>query len=181
MKKNILFLLLFVFTLIDAYSQSSYSVSSNRIIMSTLVNNDTLLIENRKNNVRINGQMELLEIEYHHMDSRIINQKTNETRTPELDFVVLFSNEYSWIDDRVKTSVNEQNFTDDINIEIEGEVTEVPIDIKIYGIQGARQVFTVLMEFSGVLSPEPLEKNFPELEFHNEIPFRIILTIEVSN
>ena len=181
MKKALLFFFLFVLVCIHGFSQSQYSVISNRVILSKLVNSDTLLVENQSNLVRLNGQIGLIEVEYHHLGSRVINQKTNEIKEPQMDVEITFYNEYLWLDERIKNSLNEMSFTDQMNVSIADFDLEVQVDFKIYRIRGTKQQFTVMIEITGVLPPEPLEENYPELNFHNDIPFQIILTVEATN
>jgi hypothetical protein len=181
MRQKLLFLSLFWLIGVAGWSQSQYSVISNRVIFSTLVNNDTLLIENPSNDVRVNGQIGLVEVIYHHLGSRVMNQKTQEIREPSLDFEVKFYGEYLWLDERIKNSVNEMSFMDHINVHIVDYDLDLPVDFKIFRIRSTKQLFTVMIEISGVMPPEPLEEHFPELNFHNDIPFKIILTVEATN
>jgi hypothetical protein len=161
-----------------AFSQSNYLTSTNRVILSTIVNSDTVIVENLKNKVRVNGELGLLEVVYDNYDARLVKDRSNpEERT---SMVINFSNEYPWLDERIKTTENVIQFSDELNIEISGEEQTVPVNFIINRIRGA-QGFLVMMEIRGQFSALGLEDHFPKLKFESDLSFAIFLTIQVLN
>ncbi len=160
-----------------SFGQSMYSTTTNRVVLSTIVNSDTILIENRKNNVRVNGNLDLVEIIYDNQDARIVG-RTNQ-REDRSDIQIKFFNEYLWLDERIKTTERVLNFKEELKVEINGMEQIIPVDFIISRLRGG-QGFNVLMEIHGNFSGEGLEEDFPDLIIDGDIAFGIYLTIQVT-
>lgn len=180
MKRFILFFFLTTFGLGAAFSQSNYTILSNRVLLSAVVNNDTLILENLKNEVRLNGQMGLLEITYDNLSSRIVGETNQPHPDERTDVVVKFWNEYSWLEDRLKTSESSSDFMDELIVDVNGMEQTVQSHFIISRIRGA-QGFTSMIEITGKFSPDSIEEEFSDLMFRNDLGFKIILSVRVFN
>lgn len=177
--KNIFSLSIFLFTiLVTGYSQSNYTVTHDRVVFSVLVNNDTLLIENLKNKVRLNGDLGLLEVIYYNPDARIVGSAPGSHLESEITFK--FWNEYSWLDEYLKSENPELNFVDDIYVAVEGEEENIQANFSISKLRAA-QGFTSIIQIQGDFSPEPLKTEFPDLMFKKDLHFDIVITVRVSD
>jgi len=177
--KKIFTLSIFLFAiLLTGFSQSSYSVLNNRVVFSVLVNNDTLLIENLKNRVRLNGEMGLLEVVYYNPDARVVGSAPGSHLDSEITF--RFWNEYSWLEEYLKSDNQQINFIDDLYVDIDGMEETINASFSIHRIRGT-QGFTTIIEIQGDFSPEPLKTEFPDLMFKKDLHFKIILTVQVTN
>jgi len=177
--KKLFTLSLFLFTLLaTGFSQSSYSVLTNRVILSVLVNTDTLIIENTKNKVSLNGELELFEVIYSNQDSRIVHG--SEARELKSDITFKFWNEYPWLEEYLKSDAQEVKFTDELLIEVQGEEESVQANFTITRIRGG-QGFVSMVEIEGHFSPEALQYDFPDLMFKKDLQFKIILQVQVTN
>jgi hypothetical protein len=181
MKKSLyLFLFLFV-TILGTHAQSSYITLSNRVLISGIINQDTLIIENLKNKVLINGALGQLSVEYNNQDARIVDQTPATLDDDErADIVIQFWNEYAWLDERIKTTNPVEEFTDEINIAVGNEKTLIPVNFKISKIRGLRD-FSVMIQITGTFSGDALKEDFPNIEFQEDLNFAIFLTVQVTN
>lgn len=178
MKNNIIIIILLI-TGYTGFSQSQYSTLTNRVIISTIVNSDTVLLENLNNQVRINAELDLLEVEYDNSTSRIIGEVKNLPQE-RADIQVKFYNEYSWLYDRIKFTETSVDFKDEIIVEINGEEQTVPAHFLITRIRGAHG-FKVMIEIRGTFNGLGMEQEFPNLKFESEIDFAIYLRVQVVN
>ena len=178
MKKTFTLAFLLTALVFTGYSQSNYSVLTNRVLFSVLVNNDTLIVENTKNRVRLNGEMGLLEIIYYNQDARVVGSDFG--RKLESDITFRFWNEYSWLEEYLKSDLPVITFTDELNIDISGEEETIQANFTVTRIRGS-QGFTSMLEIQGDFSPEPLKADFPNLMFRKDLHFKIFLTIQVLN
>lgn len=177
--KKIFTLSIFLFAaFVTGYSQSNYTVLNNRVVFSVLVNNDTLLIENLKNKVRLNGEIGLLEVVYYNPDARVVGSEPGTHLDSEITF--RFWNEYSWLEEYLKSDNQEINLIDDMYVDIDGVEETIHANFSIHRIRGA-QGFTSIIEIQGDFSPEPLKEDFPELMFKKDLHFKIVLTVRVTN
>ena len=177
--KKIYTLIILLFTVfITGYSQSSYTVVTNRVLFSVLVSNDTLIVENLKNRVRLNGEIGLLEIIYYNPDARIVGSEPGSHLDAEI--TIKFWNEYSWLEEYLKSDVQVNSFTDELIIDIGGEEERIEANFVVTRIRGA-QGFTSMLEIQGDFSPEPLKTDFPDLLFRKDLHFKIFLTVQVIN
>ncbi len=171
----------FVLTMASsAFSQSNYMILSNRVLISAVVNNDTLIIENLKNEVRLNGSIGLIEVKYDNVTSRIVGDNNPRNPNERADIKVKFWNEYSWLDDRLKTSDNSSDFNDELLVDINGTEQTVNAHFIISRIRGY-QGFMSMIEITGKLSPESIQEEFTDLMFRNNVGFKIILKVKVYN
>ncbi|MFT4753773.1 MAG: hypothetical protein ACI9GM_000027 [Salibacteraceae bacterium] len=177
--KNAILTILLVVASMYSYGQSQYSTLTNRVIISTIVNSDTVLLENLNNKVKINGELDLLEVVYDNSTSRIVSDVKN---LPEdrADIQVKFYNEYTWLYERIKFTETTIHFKDVIIVEINGEEQTVPANFDITRIRGARG-FKVMIEIRGLFSGEQMEQDFPHLKFESEVGFAIFLRVQVVN
>ena len=176
--RKYLFILAFVIGCVQLHAQSAYQVNNNRVVLSTIVNADTVIVESLKNQVAINGELDLIKVEYNNRDARVVGRiDQGEERS---DIVIRFFNEYSWLDERIKMSENVMQFTDEIKVDVHGVETTVPVDFTINRIRGG-QGFTVLIQITGNFSAKDLEEDFPHLNFQSDIMFGIYLTVQVVN
>lgn len=178
MKKHFTLLFFGLFIIMSGYSQSSYSVLSNRFLLSALVNNDTLIIENIKNKVRINGEMGLLEVIYYNPDSRIVSGADPRPLNSEITFKLW--NEYPWLEERLKSDAQTFSISDEILVNVQGEEESVPANFTFSRIRGS-QGFIYIIEIQGSFSPEALKYDFPDLKFKQDLQFKIILNVQVTN
>ncbi|MGB0805366.1 MAG: hypothetical protein ACPGRC_01670 [Salibacteraceae bacterium] len=161
------------------FAQSMYSTTNNRVILSTIVNSDTVIVENLQNKVRINGDLHLFEVDYENYTSRLIGTAKNlsDERT---DIHIRFYNEYLWLDERIKTTENNLEFVDDLIVEIGGREQTIPASFNIHRIRGG-QGFNVMIEVRGKFNGEGIEDDFPNLKFETDLDFAIFLTVNVVN
>ncbi len=178
MKKYFTFLFFTIFLVITSYSQSSYSVISNRVLLSALVNNDTLIIENIKNKVRLNGDLGLLEIIYYNPDSRIVSGSDPHPIKAEITFK--FWNEYPWLEERLKSDAQSFTLMDELLVEVHGEEETIPATFIFTRIRG-RQGFVYMIQIQGDFSTDGLEYDFPELKFKQNLHFEIVLKVQLVN
>ena len=177
--KKLVSIVLFSFILSGvSYSQSSYSVITNRVLLSVLVNNDTVLIENLKNKVRLNGELGILEVTYNNLDSRIVSGR--EDRELKSDITFMFWNEFEWLEERLKSDAQEVKFTDELLVVVQGEEEPIQANFTITRIRGG-QGFISMIEIEGHFSPDALQYDFPDLMFKKDLQFKIILQVQVTN
>lgn len=176
--KKYLFILAFVLGCVQLHAQSAYQVNNNRVVLSTIVNADTVIVESIKNMVAINGELDLIKVEYNNHDARVVGRV--DQGDERSDITIRFFNEYSWLDERIKMSENMMQFKDEIKVEAQGIETTVPVDFTINRIRGG-QGFTVLIQMTGNFSGENLKEDFPHLNFQSDIMFGIYLTVQVVN
>lgn len=177
--KKLISIVLFTFVLTGVnYSQSSYSVLTNRVLLSVLVNNDTVLIENLKNKVRLNGELGLLEVIYSNQDARVVSGRKEKELRSEILFK--FWNEYEWLGERLKSDAQEVKFTDELLVDILGEEESIQANFTITRIRGG-QGFISMIEIEGHFSPDALQYDFPDLMFKKDLQFKIILNVQVTN
>lgn len=181
MKKTLyLFLILFL-TVPALKAQSSYLTLSNRVLISGIINGDTLIIENLENKVLINGELGQLSVKYNNQDARIVDQTPATLDDDErADITIHFWNEYAWLDERIKTTIPVEEFTDEINVAVGNEETLIPVNFKISKIRGI-QDFSVMIQITGKFSGDALKEDFPDIEFKEELQFAIFLTVQVTN
>lgn len=177
--RNIIVFSFSVFLPILVAAQSTYSTNTNRVILTTIVNSDTLIFENLENQVRINGELDLFEVEYNHLLSRMVSEAKNVT-DEKADITITFRNEYAWLDERIKTTENSINFKDEIIIDINGNEQTVPVNFVITQIRGGHG-FNVYIEVKGKFSTKGLETDYPSLKFESGVFFDIFLTVQVIN
>ena len=176
--KKYLFILSFVFGCVQLHAQSAYQVNTNRVILYSIVNGDTVTIESNKNKVILNGELDLIKVEYNNQEARVVGRVDQSDERSDISLT--FYNEYAWLDERIKMSDYEAKFTDEIKIDLNGIETAVPVDFKINRIRGG-QGFIVLMEITGRFSGESLQEELPNLNFQSDILFHIYLTVQVVN
>ena len=172
-------LILSTFIGLTAAAQSNYMTLNNRVVLSTVVNSDTIVIENLKNNVRINGEIDLLEVIYDNQTARIVG-RARETEEERSDISIKFFNEYAWLDERIKTTDGSINFKDDIHIAINNEEQSVPANFTITRIRGG-QGFVVMIEIRGKFSGDGVHEDFPNLHLKSDLYYAIYLTVQVVN
>ena len=178
--KKTLILAAFILTVsVTGFTQRSYSVLTNRVLISALVNNDTLIIENTKNVVRLNGELELLEVKYNNLDSRVVSPPQS-TRELKSDITIKFGNEYSWLDERVKSTENQVSFSDELIVTVAGEEETIQAEFIFSNIRGG-QGFLTMIEITGEFSPDALQYDFPDLMFKEDLKFKIILQVQVTD
>ena len=177
MKKHYLFIL-FTFLFVTGFSQSTYLTNTNRVVLSTVINSDTIIIESAINKVRINGELDLLEIEYDNSNARLVS--ANDKHDIESDFKLRFYNTYAWLDERIKTTQKSIEFTDEINIEANGFTKILPVNFMINRLRGA-QGFSVLIKMKGKFHPNDIDEYFPKLKFETDLYYSIYLTVQVIN
>lgn len=161
-----------------SYGQSMYSTNTNRVVLSTIVNSDTVIIENRENRVRVNGNLSLLEVIFNNREARLVGLP--DPREDRSEIEVKFFNEYLWLDERIKTTERTLDFKEELKIEINGREQIVPVDFRISPLRGG-QGFNVLIEINGRFSGEGMEDDFPNLKIDGDIVFGIYLTVQVVN
>lgn len=178
MKKSAI-LIISLFVTIAGFAQSMYSTNTNRVIISTIVNSDTVIIENLNNRVRINGDLDLLEVEYDNATARMVTEAKNISEERS-DMIIKFHNEYLWLDERLKTDQKVLNFTDEIHVEINDMDQLIPVNFIIQRIRGG-QGFNTMVEIRGSFNGEGLEEDFPHLKFESDLQFAIFLTVQAVN
>jgi hypothetical protein len=174
-KNSILIILVLASTL--GFSQGQYSTLTNRVIIATVVNSDTVLIENLNNKVLINGELDLLEVVYDNSTARMVSEVKN-LSSERSDIQVKFYNEYTWLYDRIKFTETSIDFTDEIRVEIHGHEQVVPVNFRITRIRGAHG-FKVMIEIRGSFSGTEMENDFPNLKFESDLDFTIYLRVQV--
>lgn len=162
-----------------ANAQSQYSTINNRVILSTVVNGDTIIVENTKNEIRLNGELELFNVRYDNHKSRLVTGNGNIDSEDRTDMIIEFYNDYSWLDDQLRTTQPVTQFTDELNVKIEEVEQIVPVDIMISRFRVSNG-FTVIIQLNGNFSGENLEDDFPNLKFESELHFAITLTVQVT-
>tara|TARA_R110002050_G_scaffold109799_1_gene221380 strand:- start:111660 stop:112217 length:558 start_codon:yes stop_codon:yes gene_type:complete len=177
--KQITFIFLF-FTSVFGFSQSHYSTVSNRVLISGIVNGDTVIIENIKNKVTLNGQLGILEVHYSNLDARVLGKFKDDLSPERAEIPIDFTGEYSWLDAKLKTTEIETHFTDDINVILNNEDQLIPVDVLITRVRGAHG-FMVFLQMKGKFSPKALKEDFPNLKFTDDLLFSITLNIQVTN
>jgi hypothetical protein len=178
--KNIFLAFLLAFVSLIGFSQNNYSTISNRVLISGIVNNDTIIIENLKNKVALNGELGLLAVKYSNLDARVLGSYRDDLSTERSEIIVNFSGEYSWLDEQIKTTENTSNFTDEINVSLQSEEQTIPVDVLITRVRGIHG-FMVIIQISGQFSALPLKEEFPDLHFTGDLSFAIALTVQVTN
>ena len=173
-----IFVVSFIF-ITTGWSQNQYSTISNRVIISTIVNGDTVLVENTSNEVRLNGQIDLVNVVYHNTQSRLVSSNGNTHPDERTDMIIEFSGEYQWLDEQLKTMEPFTQLTDEMTVRIESVEQYIPVDFEISRVRGAMG-FTVIMNISGTFTGEDLEDDFPNLKFESDLNFNITLTVRVS-
>ena len=164
----------------NGFGQNQYSTINNRVIISTLVNGDTILVENTSNEVRLNGQIDLLSVIYHNTQSRLVSSANgNIVSNERSDMIIEFSGDYPWLDEQLKTTQPFGRFTDEMTVRIESTEQYIPVDIEVSRVQ-AGLGFTVILKISGSFSGEDLEDDFPNLKFDSDLNFNIALTVRVT-
>ena len=178
--KNILTLFIASFVLsLGAFTQSQYSTINNRVIISTVVNGDTIIVENTQNKVRLNGELELFHVEYDNYEARLVTGNGNIDSDERSDMIIEFFNEYSWLDEQLKTTQPVNQFTDELHVKIEDIEQTIPVDFLISRFRVSNG-FTVIIQVSGNFSGKDLEDDFPNLKFESELHFVITLTVQVT-
>ena len=178
MKKQFTLLLFTITLAITGYSQASYSVLSNRVLLSALVNSDTLIIENTKNKVRLNAELGLIEVVYFNPDSRIVSGAEPRELASEITFK--FWNEYTWLEDRLRSDAQTFTLTDDLIVEVQGEEDTIPVTYTFTRVRGG-QGFIYIIQIQGSFSPDALEYDFPKLKFKKDLQFEIVLNVQGTN
>lgn len=161
------------------WSQNQYSTISNRVLISTIVNGDTVLVENTANDVRLNGQIDLLNVIYHNSRSRIVTSNGNTDSEERTDMVIEFSGDYPWLDEQIKTTEPFSQFTDEMTVRIEAIEQYIPVTCEVSRVRGGFG-FNVIIEITGTFTGEDLEDDFPNLKFESDLNFNITLTVRVS-
>lgn len=181
MKKTLILFLFLQVCAFGLYAQSSYVTLSNRVLISGIINHDTLIIENLNNKVLINGELGQLSVEYNNQDARIVDHTPATLDDNErADITIQFWNEYAWLDERIKTTIPVEEFTDEINVAVGDEENLIPVDFKISKIRGI-QDFSVMIQITGKFSGDALKEDFPDIKFEEDLQFAIFLTVQVTN
>lgn len=180
MKKTIFILSIILATAVNGLAQSQYYTLSNRIVLSGVLNQDTFLIENIKNNVTLNGELGLLKVEYNNQDAREVSNEFDDYSRSRGDIVIVFWDEYAWLDENLKTSQPFVSLTDEIHVSLNGEEIVVPVDITITRIRSG-QGFTSMIEIKGEFNADSLKLDFPDFDFKENVSFTIQLTAQVRN
>lgn len=179
MKKHII-LTFILFSSLLGFSQNNYSTVSNRVLISGIVNGDTAIIENIKNQVTLNGELGMLKVHYSNLDARVLGKFKNELSPEREEIFIDFTGEYSWLDEQLKTTENETHFTDEVMITLNHEDQVIPVDVLITRVRGAYG-FMVFLQMTGEFSPDALKEDFPQLLFAEDLKFSITLNIQVTN
>ena len=179
--KKTLFIFSIILTIsISAFAQSQYYTLSNRIVLSGVLNQDTFLIENIKNQVTLNGELGLLKVSYNNQDARTVSTQFDDYNRSRGDIIIEFWNEYAWLDDHLKTSQPFISLTDEINISLNGEEIVAPVNITFTRVRTG-QGFTSVVELTGEFPADSLKLDFPDFDFKENVSFTIQLTVQVRN
>lgn len=173
-------LILFLFSTYG-FSQSQYSATSNRVVLTGVINQDTFLLENIQNEVNVNGDLHLLELTYHNLDARRVSKIMNEFSEQRGDFSLKFHNEYLWLDEMLKTDKAVTTGSDDIYVTFEGTEILVPVQITISNLRGVGQGFQTRIEMFGQFDPEEIGMEFEGYDFKEDVYFTIQITVSVVN
>jgi hypothetical protein len=176
-------LLSFIFATLStlAFSQSQYSVTTNRVVLTGVINQDTFLLESINNTVQINGQISLLEIIYHNAKSRNVSKVVTDFTEERGDFDIMFHNEYLWLDEMLKSDQAVNTGSDQMLITFEGNELSVPVKFTISRLRGIGPGFKTRIEIFGQFDPEEIGMEFDGYDFKEDVYFNVQLTVLVEN
>lgn len=163
------------------FAQSQYGVTTNRVVLTGVVNQDTFLLENIQNTVHINGQLNQLEITYNNQLSRRVSKVMNEFTEERGDFSIKFHNEYLWLDEMLKSDQPVNTGSDNMYITYNDTEIMVPVHFTISRLRGSGQGFQTRIEMFGQFNPEEIGMEFEGYDFKEDIYFTIQVTVSVQN
>lgn len=180
MKKNLLLFAIVLVGSLTGFAQNMYSTSSNLVMLSGVLNQDTFLIESIKNKVQVNGALNTLEVIFNNQDARTVSDEFHDYEQQRGDIEIIFWNEYEWLDEYIKSTEPIITITDEINISLNGEEILVPVTITFSRLRGG-QGFNSRIEIKGSFPADSLKFDFPDFDFKEEVSFMIQLMVQVRN
>lgn len=178
MKKLLVFLIISFALLEIGHTQNRYHSLNNRVLLSGVVNQDTFLVENTKNQVAIDGELGLLKIIFSNKDSRRVSENFTHYTEKRGDIVIEFGNEYMWIDDRFKSSEPVISFQEEIRITINDHEEIIVANFTISKFAG-KQDMTSMLEISGSFPANNYNFDTPNFHFKEDVSFIIQITVQV--
>lgn len=162
-------------------AQSQYGVTTNRVVLTGVINQDTFLLESIDNTVQINGQINLLEITYHNENSRRVSKVMTDFAEERGVFDLKFYNEYLWLDQMLKSDQPVNTGSDQIYVVYNEQELMVPVHFTISRLRGAGAGFKTRIEMFGQFNPEEIGMEFDGYDFKEDVYFTIQVTVLVEN